>query len=134
MSRHRGKRQRYGHRAVLRILGYNSYTEYLNGSIWSTIRQHVLTKHPDCYACSKTATQVHHTTYSPAVLSGESHRGLLSLCWSCHELAHRSGRGRKRPGPAASKWLRRRRQETLNYERKHQDLDDAAVLKAATEP
>jgi len=106
------RRERISRDRILRLLGYPSYRAYINGKIWAEIRSRVLAKYPDCYCCFEPAIQVHHTKYAPAVLSGESLRGLLSVCWDCHMQAHRYAACLpKKRSVAASQWLRQHRKD-----------------------
>lgn len=56
---------------VLRGLGFASYEEYLASPLWAEISRRKLdSEGRRCYACGKTATQVHHGDYDRETLRG----------------------------------------------------------------
>jgi len=140
MGKRKPRRPSMRRDTTLKLLGYATYRDYLEGGIWKDIRERVLAKHERCYACGDDgATHVHHTNYRPAVLSGESLQGLMAICSGCHAWAHFSsedGGWRKRPRNSveASQLLRRRRQVRLQEEGYehivHERLDEAALQQA----
>jgi hypothetical protein len=69
----------------LKARGLNSYYDYLKSKLWYKIRRKVLDKYPLCYCCRRTATQVHHKSYTWKNLSGDSMNGLIALCEHCHD-------------------------------------------------
>ena len=72
---------------VLWKLGYNSYAEYLASPLWKAIRARVLAASPECSACPRKATQVHHQRYTEPVLRGQLDHCLSPVCGSCHKKA-----------------------------------------------
>ena len=100
----RSKRQRgdrnleaYARRnRTLLELGFRSYQDYLRSDLWQAIRLRILGGWQRECRCGKTAFEVHHTSYSRAVLLGEDQSGLLPVCRECHQRAEYSG-CRKRP-------------------------------------
>lgn len=79
---------------ALRALGFPDYQAYLESSLWrETIRPRVL-KAADrrCCACGAGGcSQVHHESYSLAVLAGEDDSRLHVVCDTCHDRAHHYG-------------------------------------------
>ncbi len=71
---------------VLQSLGYASYEEYLNSSLWRRIRGRVFNlRGRVCLVCKGKATQVHHLSYRVEVLTGEGLSQLVPICNKCHE-------------------------------------------------
>lgn len=68
---------------LCRQLGYKSYRSYLSSDLWFTIRARVLSG-ACCSSCGGEANQVHHLSYSEAVLLGLDDSQLEAVCWSCH--------------------------------------------------
>jgi hypothetical protein len=88
---------RYDRRnAILREMGFASYKAYLASELWRKIRRTVLCDGNACLVCGKQATQVHHTNYTLANLTGESLEFMVPVCRDCHEAIEFSDRGRKR--------------------------------------
>ena len=69
---------------ILKEIGFQSYSAYLKSDTWAELKAFVLRKSPNCFACSRKATQVHHRFYSKLVLQGKSDAGLYAVCGSCH--------------------------------------------------
>lgn len=70
---------------VLLSMGFDSYKDYLESSLWATIRKRFLATHKTCLGCGGEATQVHHKSYTKKVLSGRGKGHLYAVCRSCHE-------------------------------------------------
>lgn len=70
---------------LLMRLGFKCYQDYLSSPLWRSIRLRKLSRHPRCFFCRRSASQVHHIGYTQANLTGRSLRGLSSLCGFCHE-------------------------------------------------
>ena len=71
--------------AILAELGYQSYTKYLMSPVWTRIRLQVFKRHGgQCYVCHKTATEIHHKSYTVPILKGEELGYLVPLCRRCH--------------------------------------------------
>lgn len=68
----------------LKVLGFESYKEYLESEMWAKIRADRLGRFPDCMVCSSPADQVHHIDYDMRTLCGLDHRMLVTLCEACH--------------------------------------------------
>lgn len=80
--------------AILRRMGYSSYSQYLTSEEWKQIRLKVLRRDGfTCQSCKAfRATQVHHTRYDLPTLSGRNLSGMMSVCRMCHRTAEfRSG-------------------------------------------
>jgi len=70
-------------------LGFSKYLdEYIRSTLWLGIRERVLDRDGRvCCKCGGEATQVHHTSYSMAALSGRDISTLVSICAFCHRNA-----------------------------------------------
>lgn len=65
------------------------YKAYLSSPLWETIRTRVLQRDNGlCLCCGRKASQVHHRSYSPAVMSGQNITLLASICRQCHDTIH----------------------------------------------
>ena len=108
----------YGYRDDnLRVLGFKSYSEYLRSALWKSIRKRVIdTGPPECAKCLKRkATQVHHRSYDPATLRGDSILSLTKLCGGCHRRAERpkdTTQGRYDRYKSAGEFMLQRRHPT----------------------
>lgn len=71
----------------VRLLGFDSYKQYLKSDLWEAVRKLKLESEPFCQKCRKPATQVHHLSYALEVLVGSVLSGLFSCCRACHEAA-----------------------------------------------
>lgn len=94
-------------------LGFGSYAEYLRSALWFGIRARVYgAKGRTCLRCkSSPATQIHHTGYDLATLSGLSLNKLVPICDPCHEREHGLARRKsvsKGPDPIVIPWNGRR--------------------------
>jgi hypothetical protein len=82
---------------VLRGLGFASYEEYLASPLWAEISRRKLdSEGRRCFACGKSATQVHHGDYDYYTLAGPDPRfweayfvlaELYAVCKADHEWA-----------------------------------------------
>lgn len=73
--------------SLVKPLGYNSYTEYLNGDHWKIFSNSVRAEM--CSECgSRRSLQVHHKTYKR--LGAELASDVTTLCATCHMKAHDS--------------------------------------------
>lgn len=81
---------------ALRELGFSSYSEYLGSPLWKDIRRRTLDRDGcRCVACGGPALQVHHRSYSKAVLLGFDLAFLVSICGECHRGIEVSRSGKK---------------------------------------
>ena len=72
-------------------LGHKSYNDYLNTSLWQTIRTRVLERdHHACRDCGLMGEQlqVHHRAYTVEVLEGHDDTRLITVCKFCHDKRH----------------------------------------------
>lgn len=76
--------------ALLKLLGFNSYSDYLTSPLWRSIRQRVYeAKGHVCLSCEiNAADDIHHDRYDRDTLMGTSLKYLRPLCRHCHEIAH----------------------------------------------
>jgi len=90
---------------ILARMGYRDYfTEYLDSPLWRKIRSRVLRRAQQlCVRCGDRATEVHHLSYSEAVLKGDDDSQLAAICRSCHEAVERDGDGKRRTEAEKSK-------------------------------
>lgn len=87
---------------LLRSMGFSSYVEYLHSPIWDTIKREVFRlRGHKCCICRRRAHQVHHLSYSLAVLRGRSLKELVPICRRCHDLVEVDRQGQKRDLPGA---------------------------------
>jgi len=94
---------------LLKVLGFNSYQDYLNSDLWKKIRAAKLKQEWLCYSCFARANQVHHKRYTFANLKGLTLANLMSVCGRCHLEAEFHENGGKMSVKAASNKLRRMR-------------------------
>ena len=74
------------------------YGQYLKGSRWRKIRKRVFARDAGkCRSCGARATEVHHGSYDPATMRGDSIDRLYALCRDCHEAVSFDIFGMKRP-------------------------------------
>ncbi len=78
---------------ILNRAGYSSYREYLKSELWKKIRQACfLLKGKKCASCRKTATEVHHVSYTEKNLLEVNLKSieltLFPLCHRCHTKCH----------------------------------------------
>lgn len=72
----------------LRCLGFRSYGEYINSSMWLLIRGLVFEANgTKCVSCDAKATQIHHSSYDLRTLTGADLTHLHPVCGKCHEAA-----------------------------------------------
>lgn len=65
------------------------YLKYLNSAVWRRIRKRVLKRDKlKCQDCGQQADQVHHLSYSAAVMAGDDDSQLISMCGDCHLKRH----------------------------------------------
>lgn len=70
---------------ILKEIGYESYSDYLDSPLWKTIRVKVLDRDKKkCYICEGGASVVHHHSYQKETMAGEDMGKLYSLCPLCH--------------------------------------------------
>ena len=92
--------------SILSRIGYQNYQHYLKSPLWRSIKRRVYEKQgPDCLACGRFASQVHHRFYSEKNLSGQTLAGLIPICSTCHKQAERRPDGSKRSLKEANKQL-----------------------------
>jgi len=98
----------YADRKVfLAEVGFKTYRSYLASDLWKGIRAKVLRERPACEFCGSPATQVHHSSYWPAVLRGEATKALHPTCASCHKAGEFSKNGYKRSPVEATRSARK---------------------------
>jgi len=65
---------------ILKAMGYASYDEYLASPLWREIHERKLEREGRrCFACGRTANQVHHGDYLVGTLTGPSEAALEKL-------------------------------------------------------
>lgn len=84
----------------LEVLGYDTYTAYLNSALWAKIRRRVYARaNGKCEACGERKPEnVHHWSYSVATLLGKKLKHLEAVCKICHDQFHEEP-ARKGKGP-----------------------------------
>lgn len=82
-------------------LGFKTYAAYLKSDLWKEIRAKVMVLYAGkCCQCDKTATQVHHNTYTKQNIFGTCLSGLFAICGPCHTDLEFTKKGKKRLPPA----------------------------------
>lgn len=76
--------------AIVRMIGFESYTKYRESLLWSRIRATVLERdNHRCIACGLTEPlQIHHQNYLLTTMLGLDLSGLSTTCLNCHWLIH----------------------------------------------
>ncbi|MGB8028149.1 MAG: hypothetical protein WCF30_00665 [Terracidiphilus sp.] len=73
------------------------YLEYLRSTLWKNIRKRILKRDGSaCRRCGGKATEVHHRSYSEAVLAGNDDAQLASICEGCHNIVTFDDSGARR--------------------------------------
>jgi hypothetical protein len=94
--------------AELGRMGFESYKAYRSSDLWKGIRKRVLLRDGrKCRCCGGPAIVVHHDSYGPLTLRGETLASLYSLCDPCHEAIEFDGE-RKRSFTEVRVMLQRR--------------------------
>lgn len=79
---------------ALKIIGFDSYADYLASSLWEWIKSNLVNDASanECYCCkSRTGLAWHHRNYSMRVLVGNFSNSppvVIRLCSECHEAIH----------------------------------------------
>ena len=70
---------------ALKVLGFDSYADYLASPGWAAIKKLVMERsNGHCEVCGKRAYTAHHVTYSVPVLTGRDLSQLVAVCRGCH--------------------------------------------------
>ena len=91
---------------VLKLMGFESYGDYLKSHLWHSIRANVLRLNPKCVACEKPSTEVHHGSYGYPTMSGSESQHLYSICRDHHQFIEFELNGEKRSPKLATRRLR----------------------------
>lgn len=83
--------------AILKLIGFESYEQYLASDLWHWIRCSVLRSIDDKCECCLTTSGLclHHRDYSLPVLCGNFsnvHRKIVRVCNECHLAIHSDGK------------------------------------------
>jgi hypothetical protein len=114
----------------LRLMGFQSYREYLASPLWSEVRKRVFYfKGRICYLCGKAATQVHHTRYHKNDLSGRKLKFLFPICGECHSEIEFDidGEGRKKLTLRGANFKFRTRHRARKVELRQQSVGEPAL-------
>lgn len=90
---------------LLRELGFASYSHYLGGELWKSIRARVITAAKGKCFCGRRAEQVHHQDYRRETLIGSDLTALVAICARCHRKIELSRSGNKRTLEEANRRL-----------------------------
>lgn len=83
--------------AILRAMGYLDYRAYLGSLRWVEIRKRAFrAKGSKCVLCGGKTTQIHHESYTEAVLAGIDLGPLHPICVPCHKAIETTPDGWKR--------------------------------------
>lgn len=96
---------------ILYELGFENYFAYLRSERWWGIRLRVFEqKGRLCLECKeRRATQIHHQSYTPENLLGETLEGLIPICAHCHLVISKGDPSKKRKKKAERAANRRRK-------------------------
>lgn len=101
----------------LKLLGFDSYREYLASPLWKETRKRVYEAKGDrCYLCDAPATELHHNRYHRNDLQGKKLRFINPICRQCHEAIEFSDGGKQNVKQTARAFKKRRK-----VQRKRQD-------------
>src|SRR5713226_728978 len=76
-----------GREGILTRMGYRDYDHYLASYLWRKIKKRIKEKYDaTCFRCGGHASEVHHRSYTEAVLKGEDDDQLRPLCGGCHDI------------------------------------------------
>lgn len=92
---------------VLTKLGFDTYEDYLQSSLWRNIRAEIF--HRDklkCRVCGNRAKLVHHQRYDIGTMQGKQNQNLVSMCHRCHEQAHYDVNGNRLDMGQTRKWVK----------------------------
>lgn len=120
--------------AILKQMGFRSYSAYLNSGLWARIRAKKLAAHPKCYGCDKKAAQVHHGKYTYQNLSGLSDDGLYSVCGVCHFTSEFTHDDKKRSVRGARIALHKKRRNLKYFKWKTSEMDQEYRARLEREP
>lgn len=82
---------------LLLRLGFSSYELYLQSELWKQIKMRAYKAHgKKCRICGGDAEVLHHKNYRWEIMSGKSLKGLVPLCYNCHNIIEFSKTGWKR--------------------------------------
>ncbi len=102
-----------GRNETLRELGYATYRAYLDSPLWTSIKLRVYGKHGrKCVICPKRSTELHHYSYSKAVLQGNDLDKIVPVCGGCHLKIEFKPSGEKRKLAEAQTQYRRMKPKT----------------------
>lgn len=83
--------------ALVILLGYLSYTDYLNSELWYLIKKRLRKERGDqCTFCTNPALEYHHVNYTLNCLSGTDLSSIIPVCRICHMLIEYDAAGCKR--------------------------------------
>lgn len=87
------------------VLGFQTYKEYLETSVWKEVIRDAIMKHRDAYKCRSVACKgkgangkqlaIHHLAYTRSVLLGINPSCLVTLCKGCHQWCEFDDKGTK---------------------------------------
>jgi len=90
--------------AVLKAMGFDSYSAYLRSPLWKRIRARLFKVCSMC-VCGAPATQFHHRTYKRRYMEGRGkiHKYMVPICRKCHQTIEFEGSEKLSLGWANSK-------------------------------
>ncbi len=104
-------------RKQISSLGFSSYKEFLNSSIWKAFKEHIKTKMWTdlCWACgcdlSNTRWVFHHTSYKDML----SYSNVKTVCKDCHQAIHYNHEGSVQQKTDS-------RRKAMNYKRPYKEF------------
>lgn len=70
---------------LLKKMGFACYPDYLGSSLWSSIRDRVMSRDKyKCRGCGEEGREVHHHSYEESTMKGKTIAFLFTLCRGCH--------------------------------------------------
>lgn len=86
----------------LEKLGFASYLDYLESSLWRSIKDRVKAKHgKKCVLCGEDYSDMHHFRYGVDDLSGKTLDNIKPICRTCHDLIEYDGDRKRTPREAS---------------------------------
>lgn len=120
--------------AILKQLGFDSYSDYLASPLWKQIRKKFFRpkRRRLCRICKEPATEIHHLAYYRGVLLGRFLGHMVPLCRECHQVGEITNI--PQPGGSGPRYAERHNgPKARKFTRESAGTKDAAEPAAATD-